>query len=391
MALIQDPSAVVIYLIVLIGVLHWISEFKVLAPFFKYLPPVIWVYFLPLVSSNAGIIPQANPVYDWIRLYLLPAALVLMLLAANVPAMAKLGGKAVLTMLMGSSGIVLGAILSFTLLHWWLPPDAWRGFGALTGSWVGGSANMIAVATSVKTPDSMLGPLIVVDTVVGYGWMGVVIALVVFQDRIDGFNRVDRTVVDQLNKRMKEIDAVNRRPIRFPDLAIMLGIAFGGGYLMLQLGKLLPDIGAVLNSYGWAILLATACGVGLSFTRLSQLEYAGASSVGSFLFYLLLASIGARADLKGILDAPLFLFGGVLIIAVHAGMLLVAGRLFKAPAFLMATASQANIGGPVTAPIVATVYQSSLAAVGLLMAVMGNIMGTFLGLAVAQVCYWISG
>jgi uncharacterized membrane protein len=59
--------------------------------------------------------------------------------------------------------------------------------------------------------------------------------------------------------------------------------------------------------------------------------------------------------------------------------------------FLMATASQANIGGPVTAPIVATVYQSSLAVVGLLMAVLGGIMGTFTGLIVAQVCYWISG
>lgn len=391
MPLLQDPTAVTVYLIVLIGVLHWISGFRFLAPFFKYLPPVIWVYFLPLLSSNFGIIPQANPAYDWIRLYLLPAALVLMLLAANVPALVKLGGKAVLTMLMGTSGIVIGAIVSFSFLHWWLPAEAWRGFGALTGSWIGGSANMVAVATSVRTPDSMLGPLIVVDTVVGYGWMGIVIAMTVLQDRMDKRNKVDRTVVDQLNTRMKEVDAANRRPIKLTDLTMMLGIAFGMGYIMLQLGRVLPDIGAVLNSYGWAVILATACGVALSFTKLSDLEFAGASSVGSFLFYLLLASIGARADLKGILDAPLFLLAGVFIIAVHATMLFLAGRLFKAPMFLMATASQANIGGPVTAPIVATVYQSSLAAVGLLMAVLGNIMGTFLGLAVAQICFWIAG
>ncbi len=139
------------------------------------------------------------------------------------------------------------------------------------------------------------------------------------------------------------------------------------------------------------MILATACGIALSFTRASQLEFAGASNLGSYIFYFLLASIGARADLRGILDAPLFVLAGVIIIAVHASFLFAAGRLFRSPMFLMATASQANIGGPVTAPIVATVYQSSLAVVGLLMAVLGSIFGTFAGLFVAQVCFWISG
>lgn len=389
--LITDPTAVGIYLIVLIGLLHWIAQAKVLAPFFKYLPPAIWVYFLPMISSNTGIIPQASDVYDWIRTYLLPSALVLMLLAANIPALIRLGGKALATMLAGTTGIVTGAIVAFAALHWWLPPESWRGFGALTGSWVGGGANMMAVAASVSTPDSMMGPLIVVDTVVGYGWMGVVIALAVFQERMDARNRVDRTIVEALNVRMREIDLEKRRPIKFADVTFMMAIAFGGGYAMLQLGKLLPDVGAVLNSFGWAVILATALGIALSFTRVSNLEFAGASNLGSYLFYFLLASIGARADLQGILDAPLFLLAGVIIITIHATFLALAGRWFRSPMFLMATASQANIGGPVTAPIVATVYQSSLAVVGLLMAVLGGILGTFAGLFVAQVCYWISG
>jgi len=389
--LITDPTAVGIYLVVLIGLLHWFAQAKVLAPFFKYLPPAIWVYFLPMLSSNTGIIPQSNDVYDWIRTYLLPSALVLMLLAANIPALIRLGGKALATVLTGTAGIIIGAIIAFASLHWWLPPESWRGFGALAGSWVGGSANMVAVAASVNTPDSMMGPLIVVDTVVGYGWMGVVIALAVFQERIDTHNRIDRSIVEGLNIRMKEIDLKGRRPITFVDVTLMMAIAFGGGYAMLQLGKLLPDVGDVLNSFGWAVILATACGIALSFTRASQLEFAGASNLGGYLFYFLLASIGARADLKGILNAPLFLLAGVIIIAIHASFLATAGRLFRAPMFLIATASQANIGGPVTAPIVATVYQSSLAVVGLLMAVLGGILGTFAGLLVAQVCYWISG
>lgn len=391
MPLISESTAIAVYLIVLIGLLYWISEKKLLVGIFKYLPPAIWVYFLPMLSSNVGIIPQADPLYDWIRTYLLPTALVLMLLAANLPALARLGRKAVGTMLVGTAGIFIGVILSYFLLHPWLPPDSWKGVGALTGSWVGGSANMVAVAGSIGTPDSMLGPLIVVDTVVGYGWMGIVIALSVFQIRLDTRNNVDRNIVLQLNAHMHAMDTENRRPLKFTDLVKMLAVGFGVGYAMLQAGKWLPDVGVVLNSFGWAIILASVCGILLSFTRLADLEYAGASTVGSFFFYLLLASIGAKANVQGILDAPLFLLLGVMIIAVHAMALFFAGKLMKSPLFLLATASQANIGGPVTAPIVAAVYQTSLAPVGLLLAVLGNVMGTFVGLTVAQICYFIGG
>lgn len=391
MPLIHEPTETLVFLIALIGLIYWISERKIVAPVFRYLPPAIWVYFLPMISSNLGIIPQSSPLYDWIRLYLLPTALVLMLLGANAPALAKLGFRAIGTMLSGTLGIAVGAIIAFSLLHSWLPEESWRGIGALTGSWVGGSANMVAVASSVGTPDSMLGPLIVVDTVVGYGWMGIVIALSVFQNRMDRWNRVDQTIVHELNSRMEALDKENRRPLKFYDLAITLAIGFSVGYLMLQAGKQLPDVGSVLNSFGWGIILSTLCGVALSFTKLSKLEYTGASTIGSFFFYLLLASIGAKADLKGIIDSPLFLVAGVMIIVVHASFLLVVGRLTRTPMFLMASASQANIGGPVTAPIVASIYQSSLAAVGLLMAVIGNVLGTFVGMTVAQLCYWIGG
>ncbi len=391
MPLIEDGSAVLVYLIVLIGFIFWLSDKALLAPFFKYMPPAIWVYFLPMLSSNLGLIPQSHDLYVWVRTYLLPSALVLMLLSANVPALAKLGGKAITTMLGGTAGVAIGAVTSYTILHPMLPEDAWRGIATLTASWVGGGANMVAVASSVGTPEAMLGPIIVVDTVVGYGWMGVVIALSVFQNRLDQVNRVDRSIVDMLNARMGELDEVHRRPISFRDLTIMMALGFGVGYTMIALGKLLPELDPVINAFGWGILLATAAGIVLSFTGLSKLEYAGASTVGSFLFYLLLASIGARADLKGILDAPFFVLAGMMIIVIHAALLFAVGRMLRSPMFLMATASQANIGGPVTAPIVATVYQSSLAPVGLLMAVIGSMLGTVVGLAVAQVCYWIGG
>jgi uncharacterized membrane protein len=77
---------------------------------------------------------------------------------------------------------------------------------------------------------------------------------------------------------------------------------------------------------------------------------------------------------------------GLLIVAVHAAILLVGARLMRAPMFLVAAASQANIGGVASAPVVAEVYHPGLASVGLLLAILGNIVGTWLGIFCAQLC-----
>jgi len=292
-------------------------------------------------------------------------------------------------MLAGTFGIVIGGPIALLLLKNHLPPEAWKGLAALSGSWIGGSHNLVAISESVRTPASLLGPIIVVDTVIGYSWMGIVIALSAFQDRYDRWAKVDRSVVEEINSRLSEINETSRRPLKFTDLTMMMTLAFGGGYLCLELGNILPPLGEVISSFGWTVILVTTLGLLLSFTRLSKLEHAGASHLGNFFLFLLLASIGARADLKAIFEVPNFLLVGIVWIMIHALCLFTAGKLFKSPMFLVATSSQANIGGPVTAPIVASVYQKSLAPVGLLMAVLGSILGIYAGLLCAQLCFWV--
>ncbi len=48
--------------------------------------------------------------------------------------------------------------------------------------------------------------------------------------------------------------------------------------------------------------------------------------------------------------------------------------------FFVAVGSQSNIGGAASAPVVASAFHPSLAAVGALMAVVGYVLGTYAGL-----------
>ena len=387
--MINDPNAIFVYIIFLIGIIYYLRSQPSLAKLFKYMPPVIWVYFLPMISTSIGIIPNDSVLYDWTTRHLLPTALILLLLSSNISAMASLGPKAIGTMLFGTLGIIIGGSLSLLIFGGLLPADAWMGLGALSGSWIGGSANMVAVGKSIGTSEDLFGNMIVIDTLVGYGWMGVVIFISGHQDTIDRWNNADTSIIKQLNIQMDRSE--NKRPTSFNDLLTIVAVGLVGGYLSLKIGVWLPDVGSILTSFGWTIIVVSAIGILLSFTRLSDLENAGASHVGNIFLYILLGTIGAKANIMQVTDIPIYIIVGIVWILFHAIILFIGGRLLRAPMFLIATSSQANIGGVVSAPIVATVYRKSLAPVGLLMGVMGNVIGIYAGLITAWMLSIVGG
>jgi uncharacterized membrane protein len=264
------------------------------------------------------------------------------------------------------------------------------GFAALSGSWIGGTANMVAIAESVGTPESALGPIIVVDTVVGYGWMGVLLFFSGYQALFDKRTGARTQAIEDTNRRMAEMNR-DRHPTSLRDHVVMIGMGMAGAVAAYELAQtpLFPAIGdpTIISKSTWAILVIVTGGLLLSFTRLREFEKVGASGLGYTALYLLLAGIGAQADLKAVLQAPVYLLAGVVWIAIHIAVLLVAARIVRAPLFFVATGSMANIGGAASAPVVAGVYHPAMAPVGLLMAVAGYILGIYGGL----VCAWLLG
>lgn len=385
-ALLTHPTEVFAYLSGLLALIFWLSGLPRLKPLFEVTPPVIYAYFLPTLSTTAGITPAASPAYDWMIRYLLPVALLLLMVTVDLKSVARLGGLALLMVVAGTAGIVLGAPIAFLVFEPWLPEGAWKGLAALSGSWIGGTANMVAIAESVGTPDAMLGPIIVVDTVVGYGWMGVLLFLSGWQARFDRRIGARTEAIEMANRRLTSL-AADRRPLELREAAVIVGLGFVGATLAVAAGDRLPPVGdpTILSHTTWAVLIVVTGGLFLSFTPLSRLESRGASQVGYVALYLLLTAIGARADLKAVLQAPVLLGAGILWIGVHAALLLLITRLARAPLFFFATGSMANVGGAASAPVVAGVYHPAMAPVGLLMAVVGYILGIYAALGCAAI------
>ena len=387
-ALITDPMGVFGFLAAIVAGVFWVSELPRCKKLFEVVPPVIYVYFLPMLATTAGITPSASPLYDWTVPYLLLFALLMLMVSVDVMSIARLGGMALFMVAAGTVGIVIGGPISLLIFQDALPADAWTGFAALSGSWIGGTANMVAIAESVGTSPDAMGPVIVVDTVVGYGWMGVLIALVGFQSRFDRRTRARTEAVEETNRRLADMDR-ERRPTTLRDAVVMIGFGMACAVGAQRLGSAFPAVGdpTIISGTTWSILIVVTGGLALSFTRLRDLEKAGASGLGYTALYLLLAGIGAQADLRAVLDAPVYLAAGAVWIAIHVGVLLIAARIVRAPLFFVATGSMANIGGAASAPVVAGVYHRAMAPIGLLMAVVGYILGIY----AALLCAWLLG
>lgn len=386
-ALVTDPNAVAAVLTGTLALVLALSRTPALARVFAAVPAVIWAYFVPMLLTTAGVLPAENDAYGWFSYALLPFALFLLMLTIDLPAIFSLGWKAIVMMLVGTAGIILGGPIAYLAVGQFIgDPDAWKGFAALSGSWIGGTANMVAIQESVGLDD--LGPIIVVDTVVGYGWMGILLFLSAYQARFDRWTRADTSAIERANATLAQLDQT-RRPVSMEALGIIVGLGFAAAVASRAVGDALPALGdpTIISTGTWAVLVAVTAGLALSFTGLRKLEPDGASKTGYVALYLLLTSIGAQADLAAVLDAPLYLLAGVLWLSIHIGLMMLAAKLLRAPLFFVATGSMANVGGAASAPVVAGVYHPAMAPVGLLMAVAGYVLGIYGGL----LCAWLLG
>lgn len=412
-----EPVGLFALLCGIVALVFRLAETKVLAKVFAVLPTVFWIYFVPMLLATLGFFPAQSPVYGLLTDYFLPASLLLLFLSASLPEILRLGPRTIGVMLIGTAGVILGAavgvlaILPFFKLGL-LPANhlesLWKGVAALSGSWTGGSANLAAIwqtltaNSQTEVEGRIFAAIIAVDVCVGYSWMAFLIALAGRQTAVNRWLRADSSRIEEVNRRIATVTQAQARPTTTGKLLYMLALAFGLAFACKWFGSQAqtafeaqvqsPLWRSVLGYYGIMIILVTILGLVLSATPVARLEDYGASKVGYALLYLVLARIGAKGDLNAIREFPAYLLMGVVWMLTHGGLLLLAAKRFHVPLFFVATASQANVGGPVSAPVVAAAYQPGLAVVGLLMAILGGILGTFSGLfIVAPMVHWLTG
>jgi uncharacterized membrane protein len=329
--------------------------------------------------------------------YLLPACLVLLCISVDFKGLIGLGPKALIMFFAGTIGVVLGGPVALILTSYIAPglinvpaDELWRGLSTIAGSWIGGGPNQTAMKEIYGASDNLFAAMLVVDVIVANIWMGVLLYGAGRADKIDKFLRADNSAIETLKNKVTAFrESVKKMPNSYTMItmgALIFGVV-GISHLLTDLiiPALKPHepylikmgLSTFNNDFFWLICIATIIGILLSFTKAKEFEGVGASSWGSVFIYILVATIGMKMNLGEVWkNMGLFAIGFVWMI-VHALIMFITAYIIRAPFFFFAVGSQANIGGAASAPIVATAFNSSLAPVGVLLAVLGYAVGTY--------------
>jgi uncharacterized membrane protein len=397
--LITNDAVVLGLLAATLGLIFWStdSEAPFWRKFYKYVPSLLLCYLLPALYNTFGLIDgEKSNLYYIASRYLLPATLVLLTLSIDLPAILRLGPKMIVLFLTGSFGVVIGGPIALAIWQQITPEavagDVWRGMATVAGSWIGGGANQAAMKDVFGADANLFGMFVAVDIVVANIWMAILLWMAANQTRLDARRGANTAALVALREQVEQLEAERTRIPKLADIMFICAIGFGATGLSHALAGPLTrafegiewaERISLANEFFWITLIATTIGLLLSGTRVRNLEGVGASKLGSAMLYLLVATIGMKMDLGAIFTNPALFGVGLTWIAIHAVLLLGMAKLLRAPTFYLAVASQANIGGAASAPVVAAAFHPALAPVGVLLAVLGYALGTYGG--------WISG
>jgi uncharacterized membrane protein len=301
---------------------------------FSVLPPIVLTYLLVTALAVSGlwqVNAEIKAAQSMLVSHMVPALLFLLMINCDLRAIWRLGPRVLGVFACTSLSLFVAFIGTYLLYRHWLPGNDWQPLAALSGSWVGGTANMIAVKQAIGMSDTYLAMSLLTDAL-GYS----------------------------------------------------MWVAALSGWL----AGWLP-VSGMISATTWSILLATGFGLVVAHTPLA--EFPGASTISSAMLISVVAVLASQSNFQGIAAAPLYLLCGVTIIAIHAVLLVGFAKLFRFDLYLCGISSLAHIGGVAATPVLAASYSRALVPVGVLLALLGYILGTGFGLLVATVMSALAG
>lgn len=356
--------------------------------FFKYIPALVIIYFGAMILSTLGVwdmnVESVSKARSVLKDAILPSMIFLMLLRADLRDIAKLGPRMIISFFTATFTIMIGFVVAFLIFKGSLASNAPLTFGALAGSWVGGTQNMVAVQQAVGLEGSGMGYTLLIDSIDYSIWIMFLLFLVPFANKFNKWTKADTSKIDNINEHLTAKFSTISKEITFQDIFFLLSVSLGVTAVTGIMGNELVTVPALafMGATGWTIIITTILGVIFAMTPLARIP--GSPEVSNVLLYMLIGLIASNANFMELTQAPAYILAGFVILIIHGVLMAIIGKVFKLDLFTCGIASLSNIGGVASSPVLAAAYSQSLVPIAVLMALIGVITGTFFGIGVAK-------
>ena len=380
--MIQNPIYILAFLCFLVVLSEWLCKKTIL----KHISSSLLVIILTAIIANIGWLPSASnasPVYDSIFKYVAPASIFFLLLGVSLKQLKKAGIPMLIMFFVGAFGTVLGVTVALQLIDG--PAvfgDSFNAIaGMMTGTYVGGSVNFNAVALhyDVVREGAVYTGVVVADNIVTAVWMMVTLSMPAILNKW----RPRKQLISKADEELGEHN--DEEKLNPMTMGLLLGMALLTFLVSDWLAEVLAGVGVELPSI---LILTTFALILAQFPAIQKLS--GAKLLGMFSVYLFLAVVGAFCEVTALSDvgelAGSIILFTVAIVVVHGLFIFTVGYFIKSDWYLMAIASQANIGGGSTALALAKSYKrQDLLLPGILAGSLGSGVGTYFGFLVAGI------
>ena len=335
--------------------------------FFKFAPPIVLIYLgmMLLCTMKVWDLQDTSAIYVSIKNPLLYAMLFLMLLRCDLKKIIKLGPKMLIGFFSASISIGVGFVVSYGIFHKLLGPESWKALAALCGSWLGGGSNMLAIQAILDVSEDSLAYSLVMDSVCAVIYVMFLLWVINFSKEFNSWTKADVRLIDEVGASLEKEAREDKRPLTWKNMLLLIGVSF-------FISSLSKDAGVMVASV--LPVFVTAVGLIAAMTPFGKIK--GTEEVSNIMLYIVIAMIASRADISAMGNAPVWLAAGFLILLIHIAVMVILAKLIRLDIFTCAVASLANVGGTATAPVLAGAYSSALVPIGILMALLGNIIGT---------------
>ena len=334
-----------------------------------------------MAASNFGIIPYSAPLYGTIAGVLVPMAIPLLLLRADLRTIFAESGPMLVAFLLAAGATIVGALVAAQLID--MGPLHAEIAGTITSSYIGGSLNFVATAEAVGIKDSSVYVASLSADAVG----AVIFLVMLMLMPTIGFIRramPSRFIGQGPEAVAAEVDVPATKEAK----PFRLATAANGLALSLVICAVSSGLASLLQADAFFVLIVTALSlVVANFAKPVVRRVESEFELGTLFMYVFFAVIGAGANISEVLGAalPIIVFITVMVV-VHLCLLVIIGKLMKLDLAEVLIASNACILGPApAAALAASKGWQPLVAPGILVGMLGYAIATFIGVAITAV------
>lgn len=339
---------------------------------------VVWVILLGILLSNTGVIPTKSQAYDFIGGVLMPMAIPLLLIKADLRRIFRESGRVMIGFGIAALSTITGALIGYLLLD--LGNIGPKAAAVYSAGWIGGAVNFVAVSEAVAmTPDEFSVAMGASSPVSVIAMMALLtLPSIKLLRKWLPSTIIDRDDVGGQTLQMKVEDM---SPVQVVGLmAISAGIC--------AIAEVISDWMGYSQYYVLVITVLTLLVANVFPAYMDRLR--GEFSLAMLLMYLFFAAIGCGTDATSFLGSALVLFFyGLTIIGIHLLVVITVSRFFRLDLAEVVIASAAALVGPAPAAAIASARQwPTLVTPAVMCGIFGYAIANFIGIAIGS---WLGG